>query len=61
MRVCLDHEAQAQPALLDLSQVPLDAIGSRIDQSGVAGPTVLDEVGEAVVRPHLVHDESMGH
>ena len=37
MRVGLDHEAQAQPALLDLSQVNRDAIGSRIDQSGRRG------------------------
>ena len=61
MRVGLDHEAQAQPALLDLSQVNRDAVGPRIDQRGVAGATVLDEIREAVVRAHLVHDESMGH
>ena len=59
MRVGLDHEAQAQPALVEFPQVVRDAVRSRIDESGLTRVSIRDEIREAILGTHLVEDEGM--
>jgi hypothetical protein len=55
MRVRLDHEAQAQPALFEIGEVFGDPIDARIDEGRFARVHIGKEIREAVLRLHLVN------
>jgi hypothetical protein len=47
MRVGLDHNAQAQLARLEVSQIVLDTVGPRVDEGRFPRVGVGDEIREA--------------
>jgi hypothetical protein len=61
MRVRLDHEAQVQPARIEISEVFRNPIDARVDEGRFACVDIGKEIRKAVLRPHLVNDERLDH
>ena len=60
VRVRVDHQGQMELQLPERLEVLPDPIGAGIHQGGPTRVEIRDEVGEAVLRPHLVHEQRVG-